>query len=192
PGFTHGADGHCYPPPPDPVPPTLTEVLTDPASCDPAKPGADVDWIGGCLDGACAGDTFDAIDAALGRGADCRLNSTATLWTCDWGPVEAAFDVQEGDGTLPAPDAPTDFVRALRGYEGTSPEGLGIGLSPACFVDSLGAPTTALLVDGGGGLALQQATWDLFGLEIEDEERETDLEPIPDGIVDELTLFGAP
>src|SRR5262245_55579728 len=88
PGFTRAEDGHCYPPPADPEPPSATDVLESLGPCIPLKPSDDVDLLTGCLalpggDPGCPGDTFDALDTAWERGADCSLNGSKTTWTCD-------------------------------------------------------------------------------------------------------------
>lgn len=193
PGFTRAQDGHCYPPPPDPEPPTANEVLEGIGPCVPLKDGDEIDVAGGCLEGACAGRQFSAIDRALGGGADCDTNSSGSTWICVWPQqVESQFPVAQGDGGGPDVNAYSTLVRARSAYEGASPEGLGLAVSVRCWVDVLGAPSRALFVDVAGSLAPTELVWDRYGVEIEDERRLEDGAAVPDGLVDELTLTGPP
>jgi hypothetical protein len=191
PGFTRAQDGHCYPPPPDPGPPSATDVLLGRGPCVPRPPGEDIDLFGGCIEGACAGDPFDAIDLALGRGATCTRNQDDTDWTCDWPQgVQATFEVEPSDTLLPNGASTSPWIRATAGYEGSSPEGLGAALAMACFVEELGEPTIAEFVNRTGELLAEELIWDSFGIEIEDEERNSDGVRFSDGLVDEITLSG--
>ncbi|MEQ1507389.1 MAG: hypothetical protein ABMB14_34490 [Myxococcota bacterium] len=194
PGFVRGEDGHCWPPPPDPAPPTANDVLEALGPCVPFKPSDEIDLVGGCIEGACAGATFDTVSAALGSAVgptDCEVIDG--LWYCHWDQaIDVAFPLTDDDG----PDAPIDgsrasFVRGTTRYAGATVDGLGVGISPRCWVDALGPASSAVFVDVLGTLAVSQIVWDAYGVEIEDEER-ADGAISPNGIVDELTLFGPP
>ena len=190
PGFALAGDGHCYPPPPDPTPPTANDVLENLAPCVPDKPDDAIDLATGCIDGACAGTQFEAVNAALGEGVVCE--EIEGEWFCTWPQqIAALFPIGEDDGPRPARDAYTPFVRAVRGYEGADATGLGLGISPRCWIDVLGGPTTAEFVDTAGRLQPRQLVWASYGIEIEDEEDARGVD-LPNGEIDELTLFGPP
>lgn len=189
-GFALAQDGHCYPPPPDPRPPTVNDVLQNLGPCVARKLGDEIDLPFGCIEEACAGATFEVVEEALGEGVECEVSGPD--WFCTWPQgIETLFPIGEDDLTLPAVGAHAAWVRAGVAYDGASPEGLGIGISPQCFVDVLGAPTTAEFVDTAGQLEARQLVWDAYGVEIEDEQDTFGVD-LPDGEVDELTLFGPP
>jgi hypothetical protein len=190
PGFTVAQDGHCYPPPPDPRPPAANDVLEQLPACVPRNPGDEIQIATGCIEGACAGDTFAAFDAVLGEGVECEAFEPD--WFCTWPQgIQGLFGIEEGDVELPSPDTESSWVRATIGYRGATEEGLGIGIPVSCWVDVLGAPTYAEFVDVVGRLEVRQLVWDPYGVEIEDEQEPGGVE-LPDGEVDELTLFGPP
>ena len=190
PGFALASDDHCYPPPPDPTPPSANDVLAELGPCVPKKAGTDIDLVLACIDGACARDTFETVNDVLGEGVTCEL--VEGDWFCTWPQkVQALFAVREGDDTVPAKDATTPWMRATVGYAGADPAGLGIGISPGCWVDALGAPTSVEFFDTAGRLEPRQLVWVAYGIEIEDEEGERGA-PVPNDAVDELTLFGPP
>jgi hypothetical protein len=190
PGFARGQDGHCYPPLPD-DPPTFVEVLEGMGPCARLKNGDEIDAIGGCMGGACAGDTFSETVLALGdRDTVCDQLSTGE-WECLWPQgIAVSFPPAETDAGAPSPGTLATWIRARYDYEGATPDGLGIGISVSCFVEVLGLPDTVLLVPALEELVPQELEWLKLGIEIEDEEREVDLLSMPDGLVDEITLSG--
>lgn len=188
PGFTIAQDGHCYPPPPDPRPPSANDVLENLGPCVARKFGTEIDVVVGCMEGACANDEFVEVNAQLGEGVECE--NIGVDWFCTWPQgIQALFPIEEGDVSLPTSDSRTPYIRATVGYAGATVEGLGIGISPQCYVDVLGSPTTAEFVDTAGRLEPRQLVWDAYGVEIEDEQDPGGVD-LPNGEVDELTLFG--
>lgn len=189
-GFDRADDGHCYPPPPDPGPPSANDVLDGLGPCVLLKDGDEIDVLLGCIEGACAATSFQTIDAALGGDASCSVSGAD--WICVWPQeIEASFPVTDQDPGLPLGTSVTPYIRGRTDYEGASADGLGLGVSPKCWTDALGMPDSAVFVDVVGTLTPNQLVWDAYGVEIEDEER-ADGTPSPDGAVDELTLFGPP
>lgn len=189
-GFTLAPDGHCYPPLDTPTTPSVTDVLLA-NECVRAEPGTDIDLFAGCIEGVCAGDTFLAMEEALGGGARCSLVLAATNWICEWPQgVEAQFRAGTTDSGEPGDNVTNNFVRALTEYEGSDPSGLALGLSVSCFVEELGIPTEIVYRDTPGRLVPLQLVWDAYGIEIEDEEQLIDGVAIQDDHVDEITLFG--
>lgn len=191
-GFELAEDGHCYPPLSTPTTPLVTDLLLGNA-CARAEPGLGLDLIAGCVEGACAGDTFAAMEAALGGGARCSLIQSGSLWLCEWPhSVQAQFPAGEADSGEPGDNVKNSFVRALTDYAGSDPEGLALAVSITCFVQDLGVPSQVIYLDTDGALAPVQLVWDAVGVEIEDEERLDDGLPGHDDHVDEITLFGPP
>lgn len=188
-GFTRADDGHCYPPLTEATP-VVTDLLLE-APCARAAAGDALQLEIGCIEGACAGDTFATVDAAFGYGARCDLLASGLNWSCEWPQgVQAQFPAAEVDSGEPGDAVKNNFVRALTRYLGTSPDGLGLTVAPSCFVETYGPPSSVIYVESEEGLGAVQLVWDEYGLEIEDEERATDDLPFPDDQVDEITLFG--
>jgi hypothetical protein len=170
-------------------------VLEGLGPCVPLKPGAELDWLTGCLVGeagpACAGDSFDAVDLAWGRGASCDDNGST--WTCGWdGGLQATFDVEDEDSVEPGGDRPANLVRALSTFDGSDPDGLGVEISLRCWVGSLGPPSDLLFVDDPGELVPVEGYWDDYGVDVQDVTRADDGAALPDGLIDTVTLYGAP
>jgi hypothetical protein len=197
PGFVRAADGHCYPPPPDPQPPTANDVLEQSGPCVARKDGEEIDIVDACIEGACAGDLFPEVRVALGLAggeipAEPECEVEGSEWSCVWPQdVEARFPVNPNDQGLPLDTARATIVRARWTYEGASPEGLGIGVSPRCWIDALGLPTVALFTDIAGTLIPTDLVWNDHGIEIEDEEGRNN-SGRSDGLIDEITLFTPP
>lgn len=190
PSFVRAEDGHCYPPPPDPDPPTFSEAFESLPPCAAQKSGIEIDLPGGCIEGGCAQSDYASFESALGLDVDCGANDFGE-WDCLWPQgIAALFPPAETDSGGPSDSSITAYVRARNTYEGASADGLGIGVSLRCFTEALGNPDNVLLVLSVNALVPQQLEWDLLGIEIEDEEREVDLLAFPDGLVDEITLFG--
>jgi hypothetical protein len=190
PGFARAQDGHCYPPLSD-DPPTFVEALESLGPCTRLKNGDEIDAIGGCMGGACAGDEFSAILLALGdRDTVCDQLDTAE-WECVWPQgIVVLFPPADTDEGAPSVGSRATWVRARYDYEGATADGLGIGISVSCFVEVLGLPDTVFLVPSLDELVPQEVEWLALGIEIEDEERQIDRIPMADGLVDEITLSG--
>ena len=187
PGFSRAADGRCWPPAPDPEPASATDAIEALAPCvSIADPDGSVDLDGGCVDDACAGATFAQIDAALEGDAGCATASWSEEWVyCTWpAQVEGLFPDFDRDG-VGDPDGRTDWIHLRPGFAGATPEGVGVGVSPRCWVDLLGVPGAATWVDVSGALALQDLYWPDYGVDVHDWDG------APDGAVDDVYLFGA-
>ena len=79
-------------------------------------------------------------------------------------------------------DAFGDF---LAGYPHATADGLGVGVSPRCWIDGLGVPSSASWIDQAGALALQDLYWTQYGVEVHDWDG-------PDALIDNVYLFGPP
>jgi hypothetical protein len=189
-GFALAQDGHCYPPPPDPRPPTANDVLANLGACEPKKDGDEIDIPRGCIEEACVDATWDVVQQTLGEGVACE--AVGADWICEWPQfISIQFPIGDDDVVTPAAGARAGWVRALSTYVGADGDGLAIGISLQCFVDVLGMPTTAEFVDTAGELVARQLVWELYGIEVEDEQH-LDGVDLPDGVVDEITLSGPP
>ncbi len=189
PGFVQGPDGHCYPPPPDDPDPSLTDALEHLPDCVPRASGQEIDLEGGCAAKACAGDTFEDLELALGTEAACDELDGSSLIECVWGDTLAArFDA---DGDLPEPDDRTDTLNLLTGYAGSAPGGLGTDITPRCCVEALGQPDLIVVEDVGGRLLVTQMNYDRYGLIVLDW-LDQDGDRRADGVIDQIRLSGAP
>jgi hypothetical protein len=185
PGFTRAGDGHCYPPPPDPAPPSITDAIEG-VTCESLVPDGLVDLDGGCVDGACVGEPFADADEALGGGAGCAVASWSDEWVyCSWPvAVEALAPDLDRDG-VPDADGRVEWLHLQPDCAYSTVDGLGVGIAPRCWFDVLGVPSSANFVDDGGVLALRDLYWTGYGVEVHDWTG-------PDGVVDDVYLFGAP
>lgn len=192
PGFFPGPEGHCWPPPPDPEPPTAADVIEGLPGCVPHKPTGEIDLDGGCVEGACAGDTWLAVSAALGEGWSCADASWSSEWRyCHWdGRIQGLFPDEDQDD-VPDPDGRTDWLRLYGGYRGATTDGVGVDQSVRCWTDRLGVPTAATWVDHAGVLGLEELYWDGYGVYLYDTSSPAG-GGTPDGVVDDAYLFGAP
>lgn len=185
PGFYPAEDGRCYPPPPDPEPVSATDAIDALPACVPRDEDGLVDLDAGCASGACAGAPAEEWSAALGDDVECAYASWSYDWAyCAWSVgIEGLFPVGAYGEIDPA--ATSDWVHLLPGYDGATDDGLGVGISPRCWTDALGVPNGAYWVDVSGTLALQDLYWwTPYGVEIHDWDG-------PDGVVDDVYLFGA-
>lgn len=100
-----------------------------------------LDIDSGCADGACDDALYADMVDALGP-ASCDASDVISETTfCDWqgGALRSHFDDVDLDG-VPDPDATARGLYLSEGYDGTSPDGLGLRVSLACFYDVYGEP----------------------------------------------------
>ena len=182
-----GSRRPLLPSPPEIRDPVVTDVLSSLPDCVFRDPGSDIDLEAGCVGDACAGDTFEELDEILGGGAECE--GVGALIECVWDGVLAGRF--EADGDDPVPDAETEELRILTGYAGSTPEGLGVGITPRCFVEVLEMPDRIVFEDVGGTLTISEARWDGVGL-LALDQLDADGDDHADGVMDQLRLSGAP
>jgi len=102
----------------------------------------DLDLVNACAFGGCVGDTYDELRAAWGAAVQCNrftsVVSDSDRLACDWeNGLGMHFDV---DGNAPEPTSPGSVFTFEAPFRGTTPDGLGIGVSLGCFVEALGEP----------------------------------------------------
>lgn len=123
------------------------------AECEYLDPGTRLDITGGCVDGMCLGSTYPEVVALWGDPDGCAVVSREA--ECVWGDVAVTFPDCDDDG---APDE--EYVCDLfgqtltitGGWDGSSPEGLGLGVTAECWEAVLGA-------DHPYGWQFGQAKW---------------------------------
>ncbi len=133
----YGCDGGMKVVVPDSGPPL------DSAGCPTAGNG-DLDVVGLSVGGLVLPQYYSAVSAVLGAGS-C---STATnKSTCVWAAVGQTwtFTDCDEDGVPDAQgvcDIPNQDARLVPPYNGRTADGLGLGVSPACWESALGTPTS--------------------------------------------------
>ena len=148
-GSATQADGTCSPEAVVPAQrvPSVEELLDALPACDVATGDGRIDLDAVCADPICGGMTYAEMNDALGEGGACEsiedpFTPGEVYSACSWSAgFTASFDDEDRDG---APDAESiifGFDVTLP-YEGTSLEGLGVGVALSCFVDALGVPDT--------------------------------------------------
>ena len=142
-------------------PSTPEEALAALPDCSALPGGNRIDLVQGCVDGACVGMRLGEIEADLGD-AECDSNAFEDdLIGCewDWG-VLALFHGE--DGSLPS-DATATTVAAKDDFDGADPDGLGLGISLNCYLDTLGEPDDIDYTETDAGLSPWYTRWDGVG-----------------------------
>ena len=158
---------------------------SDPFACDRLEPSDRLDLEAGCADGLCADThTLDDFIAALGEPHACAESSTGEGTYCDWSAgLEAFFDSTADE--IPG-ETVARFFALERPYDGTDPDGLGVGLSMDCFIEILGPPRDQGDYDGN----IFYATWSEPSITAWDSGDSIDEDdPLPDGFVERLVLY---
>lgn len=190
PGFSLGPDGHCYPPPPRYPDPSATDALDGLPDCVELPAGDSLDLASGCVGEICVDDRFDTIAGILGTPTCAAV--TATTTECDYGEgVLAAFVPATGGTAVPAADDLAVYLRVRAPFAGASEQGLGIDITPRCFVEQLGVPDRLVYEQIAGELAIFELRYDVVGpdagLVVRDQVAGN--QNRPDGTVDNLFLL---
>ncbi len=171
--------------------PDVGDLIEDAQPCEGLVPGDRLALEAGCVDDVCVQGNMRGVFQTFGRpdacqpatfegGIDCRYPSGVTA---------TAFDTDRNG----RPD-PTDYLYSLRieaPYGGTDPDGLGLGISPGCFVEVLGTPSAVTLqtVPGEEDPWASYAYWEDARVVMQDNQGGP--QPFqPDGRVDILVLYG--
>ena len=200
-GTVADANGDCVPqvvdepevdPEPEPEDPDLADVLIDAQPCEPLASGDRLDLEAGCADGICAKmDLREAIEAA-GRMPECGPGVQDGWLTCRWtsGITANVYDSNE-DGSAQGFE-PVWWLTVEPPFGGASADGLGLGISPGCFVVAFGSPDTVTLYEGKDGKPqMSYGYWEDFGLVARDYLGGP--QPYqPDGRIDTISLYGPP
>jgi len=188
-GFERAADGHCYPTSTGFTTVDLDAAVANLPSCDPRVSPFLIDLDSGCALGMCPGHTFEQSVDAFGTGYSCfsASNDAYCLWPN--AGVEGRWDDEDDDG-LPDEKATNQRVHLTRDAVVATEDGLGTDASVGCFFESLGHPEEMIVVDTVDGLAIERLDYDRFGLLVDDTRDHNDYVG-PDGIVDDIYLYGA-
>lgn len=178
-------DGHCQPDNGDFVPVELDDNGHPP--CELLTPGGRLELELGCADGVCDGDPYEAITDVLGPGVCEGSDVVAETSFCEWSSgVHAHFDDQDLDGR-PDDGAPARGLFLYLPWNGADAAGLGLGVSLACFYETLGEPAETDRISSGDnervvGLTYTEGLGTVF-------VHDVDGLASPDGIVSQLSLF---
>ncbi len=151
----------------------------------PAPHDGSIDLTTGCVKGVCQGMTFASVNATLGAQGVCT--SLGAQVDCKWSGLDIIFDDTNGDG-VPDAGATTNGIFLAAPFRGTTSDGLGVGATLRCFIDSLGAPTEIEAIDDRGSIEINELQFGSFVFLVDDGT------PFagdrPDGRADSLSLFG--
>ncbi len=127
-------------------------------ACEALAPASAIDLDGGCVSGACIGDTYADLDATWGPG-DCEDDE------CEWTTgISAGFDGNPQDGAL------VDLFVLHEPYAGADEDGLGVGAQIRCFAEILG-PATSMYFTSEDGIYFPWAiSWSTPDLSIFDND----------------------
>ncbi|MCB9679097.1 MAG: hypothetical protein H6737_28605 [Alphaproteobacteria bacterium] len=112
-----------------------------------AREGTGLDFETGCAAGVCIGDPIEVWQAVAGAPTSCDPIGTRTYCRWEDDGLAASFDDADDDGQ-PDPGTVPTFVDVIGLEAGTSPSGLGVDVSFACYVQQLGAPVDIQTEDG--------------------------------------------
>lgn len=171
------ADGACADDPP-------IEGSEHFPACEPEPASDRINVRAGCADGACNDADFPTINDALGEDGLCD-NDIGGLSFCSWlgDTLHSFFQDDDGDG-LPDTGATASGIYLYPGYDGTTEEGLGVGVSLACWVDTYGyTDEVEYAIDDDGESYISELFWTSVGLFVDDNNF--------DGVADRVSLFGS-
>ena len=188
--FSRASDGHCYPNDVGADEPLTTgDLLELLAPCTGLRPSERMDLDSGCAGGLCEGDLYDVATAVLGDPVACLVSSGDAF--CRWrNGIEGRWDDDDGNG-VPDPGSRNQRTHVEFPFVSGTADGLGIRMPPSCFVDVLGEPHELIVIDPTQGLAVQKLDFDRYGLTVYDFY-DLDFRPTPDGLIDDLYLYGLP
>ena len=153
-------------------------------ACEPLAAGDRIEVRAGCADGACNGADFPTINAALGEEGVCEADISG-LSFCSWldDGLHSFFDDDDGDD-LPDTGAPAAGIYLYPDYDGSTEEGLGLGISMACWLDTYGyTDEVEYETDDAGDRYISELWWPSIGLFVDDRDL--------DGLADRISLFGS-
>lgn len=161
----------------------------DAPPCESSSGDGRIDLGTACADGACAGATYAQWAAALGEPAKCTTSYMGSMH-CEWGNgVSGYFDDEDDDGAAD-PESTGNIVFLDPPYDGATTDGLGVGVSMACFGDALGLPDALALDRHEDRYLVTEAHYDEIEVELADLEGPNG-ENLPDGLVDSFELWGS-
>lgn len=171
--------------------PDVGDLIEDAQPCDGLEPGDRLDVLTGCVDGVCAQRPWATAIEAFRRPERCAPGDFDNAIVCGWtnGVEATGIDVNQS-GELDR----NDYLYSLRveaPWGGAGPDGLGLGVSPGCFVEVLGTPTAVTLqtVPGEEDPWASYAWWADTRVAILDQNGGP--QPfVPDGRVDAIVMFG--
>lgn len=147
-----------------------------------------------CVDGICAGDSYD--DAVAGWGEPvCSYISVDldgygySYHSCDFPNfVGASFD--DDDDGLDGSEV-FDSISLSPGATTMTEDGLGLDAEFACFVDVLGDPSSISVEPGDDGWVISSMSWSEAGVYAYDRYDNKDWSyGEVDGLVDRVTVYG--
>jgi hypothetical protein len=160
------------------------EIVAHIPACELGEPSTRLDITAGCADGICADMTYGEMVAGYGEEGVCT-NYGGGYSHCDFadGAIGTVFVDDDNDAVPDAGNTSSIFLDET--YSGTTLDGVGLGQSMACFLDTMRYTDRYETVEG----RLSEVQWtEPFSAILSDNDV-FDSE-IPDGYADRLALFG--
>jgi hypothetical protein len=157
--------------------------------CDLLPSSSRLDIEAACADGACAGMTYNEVNAALGETGDCDEPSSDWL-VCHWqnDALHMYFEDADYDGQPDVDDVAIGLYLE-ESWSGSDESGLGLGISMRCYLDVLGEPEEIEYYVDGENIWIDQLYYQSLSAFVSDQSWEGAADH-PDGIVDDLDMFG--
>ena len=177
---TYDADGNCIPRDTS-LSEAMQAIVDALPACELLPAGDRLDLRNGCADGACAEDSYAQMTAALGAG-DCEDDDDDTLIYCLWQEETLAAFIWDEDGDhQPDGSEQNEGLHLYEEWSGTDENGLGMGISLACYVEVFGdTDADEVEVDDQGQVT--SIDWPDRSLYVSDLDT--------DGYVDLVSIFG--
>ncbi len=187
--FTRADDGHCYPDESIEGPSSLAEIYELLEPCAGLRTGDLLDLESGCAGDFCEGDLYDIAALVMGEPTECFTSGGDAY--CTWpNGLGGRWNDDDADG-LPDVGARNQRVKVAEPWVYGTTTGLGIWMPPSCFVDALGHPDDITLVEAEDGVYVERVNFDAVGL-IAYDLADLDGRTGPDGLIEQLYLYGAP
>lgn len=145
----------------EPEDPSFTQALADLTPCDRLQDTEGLDLEARCAGPVCLGRDVGFVVDQAGAG-DCY--AVGSGFRCTWDGVDVPVEDRNGDGEPDRDHVVDRFF--LNGVRHASPEGLGVGASMSCFVETLGTPQIVGVVATDDGPRIGELYWDRLQLRV--------------------------
>jgi hypothetical protein len=125
-------------------------------SCTPKSGDGRLDLRRACADGVCSGDRYERFVDTFGP-PEC-YRGLYGLAACAFPAGITSFFDDPDSNLVIEPQAPARVLWVLAPYDGTSTDGLGVGSSISCFVQTLGTPGE-VTIDPSPVVSGDSVTW---------------------------------
>jgi len=155
--------------------------------CDRLPVGGEIDFVRGCIEGACVNQTLAELEANLGEPAQCENAGTGSVRCSFRGDTVSVLLEDSNNDSVP--DDPAEEVFGLHvdeGYTGSSASGLGMGVSLRCYLEDFIAINEVITNDVDGVDQIVTVWFDNPSMFVDDAV----LFDGYDGYVSDLSVYG--